>query len=76
MFQLVARTGAMNSWPVAPYHLITPDMISLGRTIGKGNWGHIRHGIVSIGGKKVEVAVKQPHGNLGLLSINTHTLLF
>ena len=37
-------------------------MIDFGKTIGHGNWGSLRYGIVSVDGKKLEVAVKQPKG--------------
>ena len=54
--------GHMMTWPITTYPLLTADMIDMGKTIGHGNWGSIRHGVVSLNGKRKEVAVKQPKG--------------
>ena len=57
-----ACTGQMMTWPITSHPLLTSDMIDMGKTIGHGNWGSIRHGVVSLNGKRKEVAVKQPKG--------------
>ena len=56
----LAQSGRMATWPINSIPLITADMIDFGKTIGHGNWGSIRYGIVKVQGKKMEVAVKQP----------------
>ena len=65
-------SGSMATWPINTCHLITPDMIDFGKTIGHGNWGSIRYGIVRIKGRKIEVAVKQPKCRLRTRSLPSY----